>query len=72
MQIQTNKPFSVPTTAFGVSAPSTAYKLNYSADGNSWAEYSDSINEVAFIVGVPKSCIYKLVSPVDETLYINY
>lgn len=74
MKIQTNCAFSVPAEAFAVSAPSASYTLQYSADGNTFTDYEDEIpaNEVLFVSGLPKNCIYKLNSSVDEDLYIQY
>jgi len=74
MRIYTNKNFSVPAEAFGISASDNGYVLNYSVDGVTFTAYSTATpaNEVLFVVGLPKHCVYKLVSNTDEELLLQY
>lgn len=67
MRVTGEKTFCVPNTAFGVSASTSGYTLNYSVDGNSFGVWSEATkaNEPLFVVNVPKFMIYKLVGNTD-------
>lgn len=67
MRITREKTFSVPATSFGISGSASGFTLNYSVDGEKWAQWSDATvaNEPLFVVNVPKFMKYKLVGNTD-------
>lgn len=67
MRITREKTFCVPNTSFGVSGSASGFTLNYSVDGEKWAQWSEATvaNEPLFVVNVPKFMKYKLVGNTD-------
>ena len=68
MKVTGEKTFCVPATSFGISGSASGYTLNYSVDGNSWAQWSEATvaNEPLFVVNVPKFMIYKLATNTEQ------
>lgn len=67
MKVTGEQVFGVPNTSFGVSGSASGYTLNYSVDGNTWAQWPEATkaNETLFVVNVPKFMKYKLVDNTD-------
>lgn len=67
MKVSGEKTFGVPNTSFGVSGSASGFTLNYSVDGEKWAQWSEATvaNEPLFVVNVPKFMKYKLVGNTD-------
>lgn len=67
MKVTNEQIFVVPNTSFGVSGSASGFTLNYSVDGEKWAQWKDAtgINEPLFVVNVPKFMKYKLVGNTD-------
>lgn len=67
MKVINEQVFGVPNTSFGVSGSSSGFTLNYSVDGEKWAQWSEATvaNEPLFVVNVPKFMKYKLVGNTD-------
>ena len=67
MKVINEQVFGVPHTSFGVSGSASGFTLNYSVDGEKWAQWSDATvaNEPLFVVNVPKFMKYKLVGNTD-------
>lgn len=68
MKVTGEKTFCVPATSFGISGSASGYTLNYSVDGEKWAQWSEATvaNEPLFVVNVPKFMIYKLVANTEQ------
>ena len=68
MRITGEKTFGVPNTSFGVSGSASGFTLNYSVDGEKWAQWSEATvaNEPLFVVNVPKFMKYKLVGNTEQ------
>lgn len=73
MKVEKEQVFGIPTTSFGVSASTSGYTLAYSADGETWTNYTEATpaNEVLIVNGTPKGFSFKLVGNTD-TVYIQY
>lgn len=73
MQVKNEEQFSIPTEGFIISPSSSGYTLAYSADGQSFTDYSEPTpaNEVCIVRSGVKHVVYKLVGNAD-TVYINY
>ena len=67
MKVTGEKTFGVPNTSFGVSGSASGFTLNYSVDGEKWAQWPEATNanEPMFVVNVPKFMKYKLVGNTD-------
>lgn len=67
MKVINEQVFGVPNTSFGVSGSESGFTLNYSVDGEKWAQWSEATNanEPMFVVNVPKFMKYKLVGNTD-------
>lgn len=67
MRITGETVFSVPSHSFGVAGSASGFTLNYSVDGEKWAQWSEATkaNEPLFVVNVPKFMKYKLVGNTD-------
>ena len=68
MKVSGEKTFGVPNTSFGVSGSASGFTLNYSVDGEKWAQWSEATvaNEPLFVVNVPKFMKYKLVGNTEQ------
>lgn len=73
MKVQGEQMFGVPTTSFAVSASTSGYTLAYSADGETFTEYTEPTpaNEVLVVNGVAKGMTFKLVGNSD-VVYVQY
>lgn len=73
MKINGEQAFSIPTSAFAVSASNEGYVLNYSADGETFTPWEKSTpsNEVLIVTNFPKHLTYKLMGNGTE-VYIQY
>ena len=62
MKVINEQVFGVPNTSFGVSGSASGFTLNYSVDGEKWAQWPEATNanEPLFVVNTPKFMIYKL------------
>ena len=67
MKVINEQVFGVPNTSFGVSGSVSGFTLNYSVDGEKWAQWSEATkaDEPIFVVNVPKFMKYKLVGNTD-------
>lgn len=67
MRITGETVFGVPNTSFGVGGSTSGFTLNYSVDGDKWAQWSEATkaDEPLFVVNVPKFMKYKLVGNTD-------
>lgn len=68
MKIVNEKVFSIPEHYFGISGSESGYALNYSVDGETWAEWEEEIQagEPVFVANAPMFMKYKLVGNVGE------
>lgn len=68
MKISGEKIFSVPEHYFGISGSATGYTLNYSVDGETWAEWEENTpaNTPLFVANAPLFGKYKLVGNSGE------
>lgn len=68
MKVINEQVFGVPNTSFGISGSASGFTLNYSVDGEKWAQWSEATvaNEPLFVVNVPKFMKYKLVGNTEQ------
>lgn len=68
MKIVNEKVFSIPEHYFGISGSESGYTLNYSVDGETWAEWEEATpaNEPVFVANAPMFMKYKLVGNTGE------
>lgn len=73
MEVTNEKPFSVPAHSFAISASASGFTLAYSADGNTYTNWSEATpaGEVCIVNGIAKGMIFKLVGN-NGTVNIQY
>ena len=68
MKVTAENVFSVPANFFGISGSNEGYTLNYSVNGDDWAEWDEATpaNQTLFVANCPKFMKYKLVGNNSE------
>lgn len=73
MKVQGEEKFGIPTQNFAISASTSGYTLAYSADGESFTEWSEPTpaGEVLVVSEAAKGMTYKLVGNTD-VVYVQF